>query len=66
MLLLALIASYLLAAFDDGPLGTDIQLGLFMAVLLLALRHIAAVAGAHRAGSSPSRSPAPRRPSGWR
>ena len=38
VLLLALIASYLLAAFDDKPLGSNIQLGLFMAVLLLTLR----------------------------
>ena len=38
LLLLALIASYLLAAFDDRPLGNNIQLGLFMAVLLLTLR----------------------------
>jgi Ion channel len=38
LLLLALIASYLVAAFDDRPLGSNIQLSLFMAVLLLALR----------------------------
>jgi hypothetical protein len=38
LLLLVLIASYLLAAFNGRPLGTDIQIGLFAVVLLLALR----------------------------
>ena len=38
LLLLVLLASYVLSAFNGQLLGTNLQVGLFMTVLLLALR----------------------------
>ena len=38
LLLLVLIATYLLSAFSGTKLAIDLQIGLFAAILLLALR----------------------------
>jgi Ion channel len=59
LLLLVLILSYVLSAFNGGALGTDLQIGLFATVLVLALRtsplsrwHVMLVAAAALIGSA--------------